>query len=186
MMVIDFLCFMLYKGKETTKSCICFGNSLYARKTNHRRIRETIGNQKPYSHDNFKNPQFGSHPVAHPHCFRSISQNHAVCHCTARNHRGAGHRRPRHPHRPCETPVHRRLHRHFRSGQEAWVYVSGDGDTDLDLYIYDENGNLIDSDTDSTDECLCTFTPRWTGQFKIKIKNYGNVYNEYQITTSAW
>ena len=74
----------------------------------------------------------------------------------------------------------------FRSGQEAWVYVSGDGDTDLDLYIYDENGNLIDSDTDSTDECLCTFTPRWTGQFKIKIKNRGNVYNEYQITTSAW
>ena len=74
----------------------------------------------------------------------------------------------------------------FRSEQEAWVYVSGDGDTDLDLYIYDENGNLIDSDTDSTDECLCTFTPRWTGQFKIKIKNRGNVYNEYQITTSAW
>ena len=74
----------------------------------------------------------------------------------------------------------------FRSGQEAWVYVSGDGDTDLDLYIYDENDNLIDSDTDSTDECLCTFTPRWTGQFKIKIKNRGNVYNEYQITTSAW
>ena len=74
----------------------------------------------------------------------------------------------------------------FRNGQEAWVYVSGDGDTDLDLYIYDENGNLIDSDTDSTDECLCTFTPRWTGQFKIKIKNRGNVYNEYQITTSAW
>ena len=74
----------------------------------------------------------------------------------------------------------------FPSGQEAWVYVSGDGDTDLDLYIYDENGNLIDSDTDNTDECLCTFTPRWTGQFKIKIKNRGNVYNQYQITTSAW
>ena len=63
------------------------------------------------------------------------------------------------------------------------VYLNG---TDDLADIYDENGNLIDSDTDSTDECLCTFTPRWTGQFKIKIKNRGNVYNEYQITTSAW
>ncbi len=39
----------------------------------------------------------------------------------------------------------------FRGGEYAYVIVSGDGDTDLDLYIYDENGNLIDSDTDYTE-----------------------------------
>ena len=72
----------------------------------------------------------------------------------------------------------------FRGGEAAWVYVSGDGDTDLDLYVYDANGNFIDSDTDATDECLCTFTPRWTGTFVIKIVNRGRVYNRYVITTN--
>ena len=69
----------------------------------------------------------------------------------------------------------------FRGGEYAYVIVSGDGDTDLDLYIYDENGNLIDSDTDDTDDCVCSFTPRWTGKFYIKIKNRGRVYNNYEL-----
>lgn len=72
----------------------------------------------------------------------------------------------------------------FRGGETAWVIVSGDGDTDLDLYIYDENGNLIESDTDSTDQCVCSFTPRWTGNFTIKIKNLGSVYNRYVLRTN--
>ena len=72
----------------------------------------------------------------------------------------------------------------FTGGKEAYVIVSGDGDTDLDLYIYDENGNLIDSDTDETDDCVCSFTPRWTGKFYIKIKNRGRVYNNYVLVTS--
>lgn len=69
----------------------------------------------------------------------------------------------------------------FYAGESVYIYVSGDGDTDLDLYIYDENGNLIDSDTDSSDDCLCTFTPCWKGKFTIRIKNRGNVYNKYTM-----
>lgn len=69
----------------------------------------------------------------------------------------------------------------FYAGKTVYIYVNGDGDTDLDLYVYDENGNLIDSDTDSGDTCLCMFTPRWTGRFTIKVKNLGNVYNRYHI-----
>lgn len=72
----------------------------------------------------------------------------------------------------------------FRGGESALVMVSGDGDTDLDLYVYDENGNLIDFDTDSTDDCICTFSPRWTGSFVIKIKNLGRVYNDYVLVTN--
>ena len=72
----------------------------------------------------------------------------------------------------------------FRGGEDAYVVVSGDGDTDLDLYIYDENGNLIDSDTDSSDDCVCSFHPRWTGNFRIKIKNLGHVYNRYILATN--
>lgn len=72
----------------------------------------------------------------------------------------------------------------FRGGERACVVVSGDGDTDLDLYVYDENGNLVDSDTDYTDECVAVWTPRWTGNFQIKIKNRGNVYNRYVMTVN--
>ena len=72
----------------------------------------------------------------------------------------------------------------FRSGETAIVTVIGDGDTELDLYVYDSNGNLIDSDNDYTDNCVCTWTPRWTGNFCIKIVNRGNVYNRYILRTN--
>ena len=72
----------------------------------------------------------------------------------------------------------------FRGGEQARVVVDGDGDTDLDLYIYDQNGNLITKDDDNTDYCICTWTPKWTGKFTIRIVNRGNVYNEYTIRTN--
>lgn len=72
----------------------------------------------------------------------------------------------------------------FWANEIAEVVVSGDGDTDLDLYVYDENGNLIVSDTDYTDDCYVRFYPRWTGLFRIKIVNRGGVYNNYTIATN--
>lgn len=72
----------------------------------------------------------------------------------------------------------------FTAGKTAAVFVSGDGDTDLDLYIYDENNNLITKDDDYTDDCYCSWTPKWTGTFVIKIKNRGDVYNRYVIYTN--
>ena len=69
----------------------------------------------------------------------------------------------------------------FRANSEARVTVEGDGDTDLDLYIYDENNNLIAKDDDNIDYCICTWTPKWTGTFKIKIVNRGSVYNRYHL-----
>ena len=72
----------------------------------------------------------------------------------------------------------------FWANELAEIVVSGDGDTDLDLYVYDENGNLIASDTDYTDDCYVRFYPRWTGLFRIKIVNRGGVYNNYAIVTN--
>lgn len=72
----------------------------------------------------------------------------------------------------------------FVAGELARVAVVGDGDTDLDLYIYDENGNLITSDTDYTDQCLVEFTPRWTGAFRVRVVNNGYVYNNYVLLTN--
>lgn len=72
----------------------------------------------------------------------------------------------------------------FRGGEFAAVYIEGDGDTDLDLYVYDQNGNPICSDTDYTDRLYCAWNPRWTGPFRIKVQNRGDVWNEYGLVTN--
>jgi hypothetical protein len=72
----------------------------------------------------------------------------------------------------------------FRGAERAAVYVEGDGDTDLDLFVYDENGNMVCSDTDGTDRMICAWTPRWTGNFTIRVRNWGGVYNQYSIVTN--
>ena len=72
----------------------------------------------------------------------------------------------------------------FRGGEAAYIVVSGDGDTDLDLYVYDQNGNLIAYDNDGIDDCVVSFTPKWTGTFYVKIKNLGRVYNRYELVTN--
>lgn len=69
----------------------------------------------------------------------------------------------------------------FVGGYLASVGISGDGDTDLDLYIYDQNGNEICSSTTYGDTEACSWNPRWTGPFRIVVKNRGNVYNKYFI-----
>ena len=69
----------------------------------------------------------------------------------------------------------------LKKGETFYIDVAGDGDTDLVLFVYDENDNMGDSDVEGDDECLCVVTPKWTGKFKIKIKNYGNVYNRYHF-----
>lgn len=72
----------------------------------------------------------------------------------------------------------------FRAGEQAVIILVGDGDTDLDLYVYDENGNLIAEDEDSTDRCVVTFRPRWTGWFTIKVVNRGCVFNEFVMRSN--
>ncbi|PNW47903.1 UNVERIFIED_CONTAM: hypothetical protein BEN50_11565 [Euhalothece sp. KZN 001] len=72
----------------------------------------------------------------------------------------------------------------FRGGRRAAIAVRGDGDTDLDCYVYDENGNLVDSATDYSDTCLLEWYPRWTGSFRLRIKNRGRVYNQYQLLSN--
>ena len=72
----------------------------------------------------------------------------------------------------------------FWANELAEVIVIGDGDNDLDLYIYDANGNLIASDTDYTDQCVCRWVPSWTGAFTIRIINRGAIYSNFAIATN--
>jgi len=66
----------------------------------------------------------------------------------------------------------------------AEIALVGDGDTDLDLYMYDEYGNLIIADEDNSDRCYVSFTPAWTGTFKVVVKNRGNFTNDYVLMTN--
>jgi hypothetical protein len=75
-------------------------------------------------------------------------------------------------------------HLNFIAGRLAEIAVSGDGDTDLDLYVYDQNGNLIQSSEDYSDECYVSWVPKWTGSYTIKVVNRGNVYNRFEIATN--
>lgn len=72
----------------------------------------------------------------------------------------------------------------FRGGETAIVVVSGDGDTDLDLMVYNPSGDLVASDTDSTDDCVVSWTPSRTQTYTIKVKNYGSVYNRYRMAVN--
>lgn len=73
---------------------------------------------------------------------------------------------------------------HFRANELAEVAIIGDGDTDLDLFVFDSNDNLIVSDTNYSDRCYVSWTPRWTGEFFIVVKNYGSVYNQFILITN--
>jgi hypothetical protein len=71
----------------------------------------------------------------------------------------------------------------FRGGETAMVMISGDGDSDLDLYVFDERGNLICQADSRTDAEICRWTPRWTGPFRIEVRNLG-VANQYVLRTN--
>jgi hypothetical protein len=72
----------------------------------------------------------------------------------------------------------------FDGGDYAEVYAEGSGRTNLDLYVYDENGNLICSDTAPSDVAYCGWTPRWSGNFDIKVINRGGRSNKYSLITN--
>ena len=73
----------------------------------------------------------------------------------------------------------------FEGGEPAVVLVIGDGDGDLDLWVYDENsGGLIKKDTDTTSECMASWTPRYTGPFTIRVKNVGSIAERYVVVVN--
>ena len=53
---------------------------------------------------------------------------------------------------------------------------------DFDLYVYDENGNLIDEDTDYDSDALCVITPNWTGPFRIEVKAASGGISDYVMS----
>lgn len=75
-------------------------------------------------------------------------------------------------------------HTRFVGGEVAVIRLQGDGDTDLDLYVYDQNGNLIARSTGYSDREEVAWRPRWTGTFRIEVRNRGGIWNQYVLTTN--
>jgi hypothetical protein len=56
------------------------------------------------------------------------------------------------------------------AGKPHRIYVRPDNEqADFDLAIFDENGNLVDFDTDASADAFCVVTPNWTGPFTIAV-----------------
>ena len=70
----------------------------------------------------------------------------------------------------------------FRGGEVTTISIVGDGDTDLDLYVYDSNGNLIASGVGLSDRETVSIVPFATGNFRVEVRNLGNVWNQFTIT----
>ena len=72
----------------------------------------------------------------------------------------------------------------FEAEKMANIVVRGDTSTDLDCFVYDGNGNLVESDTDSTDFCSLIWFPSWEGKFTLQIRNHGFEPNAYMLRTN--
>ena len=69
----------------------------------------------------------------------------------------------------------------LQGGVTYSIYVRPDNpNVDFDLFVYDENGNLVEQDTDADSDALCLVTPAWTGPFRLKVKSAGGI-STYRI-----
>ena len=71
----------------------------------------------------------------------------------------------------------------FTGGKQAIVRAKAHGD-DIDLFVYDTHDNLVEKDTDDDDVPVCIWTPKWTGQFKVKIINNEKHDVDYKLETN--
>jgi len=73
---------------------------------------------------------------------------------------------------------------YFDGGKPAEVGIHSMDGADLDLYIYDENENLIAYDERATEGAYCSFYPKWTGIFRVIIKNNAKYNATFEVYTN--
>jgi len=71
---------------------------------------------------------------------------------------------------------------YLRDGQNANISINGDGDTDLDLYVFDPSGDEVARDISTDDQDAVSFSAESTGNYRVEVRNLGNVWNRYQLS----
>jgi S1-C subfamily serine protease len=66
---------------------------------------------------------------------------------------------------------------------KARVTVRGDGDTDLDAEVLDPKGAVVVRGQPGTDYHELTWLPAVSGSYTVRIRNAGNIWNGYVLTT---
>ena len=69
----------------------------------------------------------------------------------------------------------------FRAEEPVMVAITGEGVSDLDLFVEDEAGNRVCASTGAGDDEICRWMPRRNGNFRVRVRNLGAVYNEYRL-----
>ena len=69
----------------------------------------------------------------------------------------------------------------FRANEPVMVAITGEGISDLDLTVEDDAGNRICASQGPGDDEICRWTPRWNGNFRIRVRNLGSGGNEYRL-----
>ncbi len=69
----------------------------------------------------------------------------------------------------------------YLGGSLAAITVTcDDAGADLDIYVYDDRGNLIRSDERSSRNATISWTPRYTGDFRIEVVNASSRGTNYR------
>lgn len=69
----------------------------------------------------------------------------------------------------------------------VYLEANGDDDTDLDFWLYDNFGNVVHSDTDTTDITFYTISASGAGSgrclpYRLRVQNLGNIYNNMVLS----
>ncbi len=72
----------------------------------------------------------------------------------------------------------------FNGNEPSMAAITGEGETDLDLFVEDDKGNQICRSTSAVDDEICRWTPKWSGVFRIRVRNIGPAASEYRLWTN--
>src|SRR5262245_35160855 len=59
----------------------------------------------------------------------------------------------------------------FKKGVPAAVFIDSEKDADVDLFIKNKDGNQVEFDDSPSKNCAVTWTPEYTGTFRILVTN---------------
>jgi hypothetical protein len=71
----------------------------------------------------------------------------------------------------------------FTGGKKASAKAKSSSG-DIDLYVYDAQDVLVEKDEGKSEASVCAWTPKMTGQFKIKVVNNESHDVDYKLETN--